>query len=191
MVLLLTATAVAGTSCGGAAAGNARDGGYVSANGSVRVIAVDDRRPAPPVRGETLTGGTEDVRDHVGRVVVLNFWASWCAPCRAEAPMLRGAYERFHARGVDFIGIDIRDNDAGALAFERNYGIRYPSIRDEAGSIALDFDGAVPGYPPVTVLIDASGRVAARIIGQLPRGVLEPLLAQLLAETATPSPIPT
>lgn len=186
LIAVVALTALAACTNGSSTANN---GGWISSDGSIRVLARDTRKTAPPIHGRTVTGDVIDARDSVGHVIVLNFWASWCAPCRAEAPLLRHAYNAYRPKGVDFIGIDIQDNDSSARAFERNYRIRYPSIIDQPGSIALSFGGTVPNYPPNTVFIDTDGRVAARIIGRLPRGVLEPLLDQLLNPSATATPV--
>ena len=160
----------------------AGDKGYISGDGTVRVLAADQRVPAPIVHGESLDGGTVDVRDFVGQVVVVNFWASWCPPCRVEQPRLNAAYDANKSKGVTFVGIDIRDDDAQAQAFRRAHNVVYPSIVDEPGTLMLDFK--VGGIPPTTVVIDRQGRTAAKIIGQTPKGVLEPIIDQLAAESA-------
>jgi thiol-disulfide isomerase/thioredoxin len=160
----------------------AGDLGYVSRDGTVRVLPVSDRVPAPTVRGESLDGGSVDVRDLVGQVVVVNFWASWCGPCRTEQPRLNTAFAATRSKGVAFVGIDYRDDDAQARAFRRTHDVGYPSITDYAGTLMLDFK--VPGQPPSTVVIDRHGRTAAKIIGQTPKGVLEPIIDQLAAESS-------
>lgn len=159
------------------------DQGYVNPDGTIRLITVDERDAAPPLHGPSLDGGTLDVRDFPGRVVVVNFWASWCPPCRSEQPRLNETYASTQDDGVAFVGINIRDQEAAAQAFREDYDVAYPSIVDENGALVLGFDGQVPGSPPTTVVIDKSGRVAARIIGEAPAGVLEPMVEQLVAET--------
>ena len=160
----------------------AGDLGYVSRDGTVRVLPVNDRVPAPSLHGESLDGGNLDIRDLVGQVVVVNFWASWCPPCRAEQPRLNAAYAAAKSDGVAFLGINTRDQGAAARAFTRTHHVTYPSIVDESGSTQLDFD--IPGIPPSTVVIDRHGRVAAKIVGQTPKGVLEPIIDQLAAESS-------
>jgi thiol-disulfide isomerase/thioredoxin len=158
------------------------DQGYVNGDGTIRVVAASDRDPAPPIRGQALDGGTLDVRDFPGKVVVVNFWASWCPPCRAEQPRLNQVYADTSSQGVVFVGVDIRDSDTSARNFRRTHDVRYPTIVDEPGALLLGFHGSVPGTPPTTVVLDRDGRIAAKIIGESPQGVLKPIVDQLLAE---------
>jgi thiol-disulfide isomerase/thioredoxin len=162
--------------------------GYVSGNGTIKVFRVNDRETAPPVRGRLLDGGSYDIRDRVGRVVVVNFWASWCSPCRDEQPRLNVAYTAVRPKGVDFLGIDLGagDNDSAAQAFRRTFAVQYPSIVDESGGTLLGFRG-IPAYPPSTAVIDRDGRIAARIVGATPKGVLQPIIEQIAAEGTSTS----
>src|SRR3954465_5475238 len=134
------------------------DQGYISGDGTVQIYAPDRRVAAPSITGESLSGGVINVRDLAGRVVVLNVWASWCGPCRTEQPKLNTVYDAVHAKGVDFLGVDIRDDGAAARAVVRTRSVGYPSIVDDAAAIALDFDPRLPAYPPTTVVIDRAGR---------------------------------
>jgi thiol-disulfide isomerase/thioredoxin len=181
----LVATAALSGCTSGTNGSNANPG-YVSPDGTVKVIAVNDRNPAPPVRGRSLDGGTYDVRDRAGDVVVVNFWASWCPPCRAEQPRLNDVYAAVRGKNVDFVGVDLRDEDAMARAFRRTHTVAYPSIVDESGTLLLGFRD-IPASPPSTVVIDRFGRIAAKIIGQTPKGVLQPIVEQLLAESTSAS----
>lgn len=97
-----------------------------------------------------------------GSIVVLNFWASWCVPCREEAPDLQATWIDYGDRGVRFIGVDERDDRAAALAFVDEFGITYPSVFDPAGSLADDF--AFLGLPS-TFVIDAQGMIRYRFTG--------------------------
>lgn len=97
-----------------------------------------------------------------GRVVVLNFWASWCGPCKDEAPILQAAYERWRGRGVTFVGIDVKDFRRDAREFIARYGITYPNVYDGKGSLIGRY--GVTGYPE-TYFLDAQGRVRYRIVG--------------------------
>ncbi|MFC7645844.1 TlpA family protein disulfide reductase [Streptosporangium lutulentum] len=98
--------------------------------------------------------------------MVLNFWASWCAPCRAEAPVLKDIAAKTKADGVEFLGIDFKDRKAEALAFERTQQPGYQSIFDQPGEVALSFQGTVPPAAiPSTLIIDRQGRIAARALG--------------------------
>jgi thiol-disulfide isomerase/thioredoxin len=131
------------------------------------LLAVADRPPAPELRGETLAGEPLDVADLRGRIVVLNFWASWCAPCRAEAKNLVAVAEATEAEGVSFVGVNVKDDRNAATAFERKQGVTYPSLHDQPGVILTRFRAAVPQTPPTTLILDREGRIAARFIGGL------------------------
>jgi thiol-disulfide isomerase/thioredoxin len=191
-----TALLVCGVILIGAAAGctshavDPRNGdypGYVSADGTVNLTAADERVPVPDIRGTTLHGSSYDLAHDLGHVVVLNFWAEWCAPCRNEQPMLNSVYNDTSKHGVRFLGVNINDDDAAARAFERHYQVAYPSIVDHDDEIALTFDPHLPDTPPTTVVIDRQGRVAARLFGTTERGVLAPIIEQLLKEPARSS----
>ena len=139
------------------------------------------RPAAPPVTGTTLTGRKLTLASYRGRgVVVLNFWGSWCAPCRQEAPALAALASHFQAAGVRFLGVDIRDSPASAQAFLRDYRISYPSLNDPGDEIALAFRGTVPPVGiPTTLLIDRNGRIAARIVGGVSYDGLKALITQI------------
>ncbi|GAA2867786.1 TlpA disulfide reductase family protein [Streptosporangium fragile] len=162
-VLLAAVTGCAGTQGSQPQTGDTR---FVAGDGKITVFQAADRRPAPAVEGETLDGGSASLAAHKGKVVVLNFWASWCAPCRAEAPVLKDIAAKTKADGVEFLGVDFKDRKADALAFERSHAPGYPSIFDQPGRVALSFQGTVPPAAiPSTLIIDRQGRIAARALG--------------------------
>jgi cytochrome c biogenesis protein CcmG/thiol:disulfide interchange protein DsbE len=131
-----------------------------------------ERPPAPDVELPVLIGGaglgpagsTARLADLRGRVVLVNFWASWCEPCRDEAPILERLWQRYRNRDVVVLGIDARDLSEEALAFARRYGLSYPSLRDGTDGAERDFE--TTGVPE-TFLIDRQGRIANHVIGQL------------------------
>ena len=194
--LLLAGCGPQDSSAGGRIAGGAADvaaHGYVSGDGTTTIVAEADRQPAPALTGTTLDGQHFDLADHLGEVVVLNVWASWCAPCRAEADDLAAVSAELADRGVVFVGIDTRDSDAAAQAFVERFGIDYPSVVDTDGSKQLLFrDNLPPSAIPSTLVIDRQGRVAARAIGEVDRsrllGLIEPVLAESGAEAASAAP---
>jgi peroxiredoxin len=147
-----------------------------------RLLAAADRTNAPDLRGDLLAGGTFDLADHKGDVVVVNFWASWCSPCWAEADDLERTYQSTKDRGVAFVGVDIRDQPDHATAFVRKHSVSYPTIFDPPGRVALGFDVSLTAIPS-TVLIDRAGRVAMVISGAVLSDTLEPLVTQLVAES--------
>lgn len=120
--------------------------------------------PAPALVGRTLTGGRVDLTSMRGHAAVIDFWASWCGPCRAEQPELNKLYNQYAARGVGFVGVDFRDDDVDGLAFVRTFSVSYPSLSDPASSTAALWD--VPA-PPEVVVVDAEGQIRGRFLGTL------------------------
>jgi peroxiredoxin len=163
LVLPLLAALLAG--CGNKGL-DTTDGPQLKTVGGVEggVFPVGDRRPAPVLAGTTLDGQPLDLSDYRGKVVVLNFWASWCAPCRAEARNLNAVYAQTKGLGVEFVGIDIKDDVTAARAFARAKHVDYPSIFDQPGALLLQFRGQAPQSPPTTIVLDRRGRVAARFL---------------------------
>lgn len=145
------------------------------------VFRVADRKPAPPLAGRTLDGKQLDVASYRGKVVVLNFWASWCAPCRAEARNLNAVYAKTKGLGVQFVGVDLKDDTASARAFQRSKAVAYPSLEDEPGALLLKFRGSAPQSPPTTLILDRQGRVAARFLAAVTETQLE-IPVQVLAK---------
>ncbi|ODA71593.1 Thiol-disulfide oxidoreductase ResA [Streptomyces sp. AVP053U2] len=147
-------------------------------------IPAADRQAAPDLRGETLTGEQTALADYRGKIVVINVWGSWCAPCRAEAPHLQKVFEDTRDQGVAFLGINTRDaTKTNALNFEKNFGITYPSLWDPTGRQLLKFKGTIsPSAIPSTVVIDAKGRIAARALKALSETELRKMIDPLLKE---------
>ena len=99
--------------------------------------------------------------------MVLNFWGSWCSVCHEEAPSLAAVARRFESSGVRFLGVDVSDNPASALAFMRNFRIAYPSLNDPADKIALDFHNTIPimAFPSTLIISPTTGSLAGSSVG--------------------------
>jgi thiol-disulfide isomerase/thioredoxin len=188
-VALLLACGIAAAGCEGGPIGQAtpvsNGQGFVSGNQNTTYYPPGSRPASPAVSGTTLTGQRLSLQADRGFVVVLNFWGSWCAPCRAEAPALASLARHFQANQVRFVGVDSRDSVTGAQAFDATFGVGYPSLRDSSGQIALAFRQTVPPEAiPTTLLIDRGGRIAARVIGQVSYRGLRALIDRILAGRA-------
>ena len=180
---VVTATAVVAVLLGGALAvtlltqgqGNAK--GLSAADGIVEYQA--GQRPlAPDVTGTSLTGSTIKLSGYRGKTVVLNFWGSWCAPCRGEAPTLAALDQQYGSKGVAFLGDDVGDTPANALAFTQRAGITYPSFSDNGYLVVADFSvaGVAVSDTPTTVVIDKTGHVAGMVLGAASYGQLTTLI---------------
>jgi len=119
-------------------------------------------RPATPFTLTLFDGRRLSLEELRGKVVFLNFWASWCPPCRAEARTLEAAWQKYKDRDVVFLGIDIQDTEEDARAFLREFGITYPNGRDASGKIAIDY--GVWGIPE-TFIMDRQGRITYKHVG--------------------------
>jgi thiol-disulfide isomerase/thioredoxin len=170
-----TACSVSGTMQGG--------NGYISQTGPVVTFKPADRHTAPNVSGEALDGTHLSLQDYLGKVVVVNVWASWCSPCRGEANDLTQAYDRLP--GAAFLGIDTNeDTRSQPIAFERAHPAPYQSIYDADGSVLLSFYGLVrPDSLPSTLVIDPQGRIAALVNGPVDTTTLVGLVHDVQAES--------
>ncbi|ALM40830.1 TlpA family protein disulfide reductase [Streptomyces albidoflavus] len=190
--LSLTASAAVAalllTACGEGNGGTTQSGSganYVAGKDGIATVDKGERKDAPAIGGETLDGATFDLADHKGKVVVVNVWGSWCAPCRAEAPNLVKVAEDTADQGVQFVGINTRDSNKGpALAFEKDYEVGYPSLYDPQGKQILRFPrGSLsPQAIPSTVVIDRDGKIAARTLQAVSEKQLRAMIDPVLAE---------
>jgi thiol-disulfide isomerase/thioredoxin len=154
---------------------------FVGGTYSSTYFAPGSRPVAPAVTGTLLTGQRFSLSSDRGSVVVLNFWASWCSPCRAEAPSLATLASHFRRDPVRFVGVDSKDSVSAAEAFERTYGVGYPSLNDPDDEIALAFHSTVPPPAiPSTLLIDRTGHIAAMIVGSVSYDGLKALIIKVL-----------
>ncbi len=152
----------------------------IGGNTNAVLYSAGHRPLAPDFTATTLTGSKLSFSAYRGRVVVLNFWGSWCAPCRQEAPTLAVAAEQYQPTGVTFLGVDERDTTASADAFTRNFGVAYPSVNDPSQEIALDFTAVVPlEGTPTTLVIDRTGHIAGAVFGAATYSELAAILAKV------------
>jgi len=149
--------------------GNASDG--------IIEYQAGQRPAAPDFTATSLTGSPIKLSSYRGKTVVLNFWGSWCPPCRTEAPTLEALAEQYGKQGVAFLGDDVHDAPANALAFMRSQHISYPSINDPGFLVVQKFSQVVPvNDTPTTVVIDKTGHVAGLVLGAISYGQMTTLL---------------
>lgn len=183
---LLGVAALGVSACSGGAIGannpESSGQGFVGASYNSRYLAPGSRPPAPPVTGTTLTGQRFSLAGQRGDVVVMNFWGSWCGPCRGEAPALAQIARHFAGQPVRFMGDDENDSTDSALAFEHTFNIGYPSLNDPGGHAALAFHSTLPPTAiPSTLVIDKTGHIAAIVVGGVTYNGLEALITRVLA----------
>jgi thiol-disulfide isomerase/thioredoxin len=142
------------------------------------VLVTDATRDAVPASGEL------SLADLQGRVVIVNFWASWCGPCRIEQPDLNAAWALLPADEVVIVGVNIEDTEANALAHLKEFGVPYVSLFDPVNALAGRFEGIGARTIPSTVFLDREGRVAARLLGLAGLGEIVGLADALASEPA-------
>jgi len=183
-VSILAVTGLILVACGQAqgSAGASGEFDFTGPTPSGEVVPVEERSVAPEFSGELLDGSAFDSSSLAGDIVVLNFWGSWCAPCRIETPEFQMVYEEVGAEGVQFLGVDVKDERQLAIAFYADKGVEYPSLFDPRGEVALAFRGFPANAVPSTILIDRDGRVAAVYTAAVAAEDLRSALSALLAE---------
>ena len=143
-------------------------------------------KPAPELAFTTFDGQRMDLGDQIGKPVVINFWASWCGPCRQEAIVLENLWQNYRDKDIVFIGVAIQDSDADARAFISEYGVTYLNGMDQGGRISIDY--GVIGIP-VTFLVDKEGVVARRWVGSVRQSQITPWLKELVAGIDSSGPL--
>ena len=187
-LLLAAGGAAAGTLVGCSnrrndTAGASREYEFIEPTPTATVIPEDRRAPAPAFSGELLDGTPFDSSSLADDVAVINFWGSWCVPCRVETPEFQAVHADVADRGVQFLGIDVKDERQLAVAFMESLDVAYPSMFDPRGEVALAFRGFPANVVPSTILLDRDGRVAAVYTGQV-RGDDLRTAVELLVEEA-------
>jgi len=186
----LAAGAVAALLLAGCTGKNAVDqsaGGqfrFVSGTGVGNTVGAADRKKAGGFTGDLLNGGKLSLSQSAGKIVVINFWATWCSPCTVETPQFDSVYRANKAKGVVFIGIDTKETSTDAAkAFVKDNDISFPIVSDEQGETAIAL-GKIPARAlPFTVILDRQQRVAAVYLRTLTPKDLQPVLDKLLAES--------
>ena len=146
---------------------------------SSRATAEAESSPAPAFTMQTLDDRTVSLDDFRGDVVVINFWATWCTPCREEAPTFAKLWREYRSRGVRFLGINELDDQAAARVFVSDFELGYPSVFDPAGGLADDF--RLYGMP-TTVMVDPDATIRYRFVGYVAEPDLRTAIDSLLGE---------
>ncbi len=150
--------------------------------GLVDAVRNGEAPPAPPLELRALEGGeTISLASYRGKAVVLNFWASWCVPCKREAPMLERAWQRDRERGLVVLGVNAHDFERDARRFVDRYGLTYPIVHDGPGTSLTRY--GLTGFPE-TWWIDRRGRLVAYSRGELTQEELDRNIERALEATS-------
>lgn len=151
-------------------------GRLVAKQGAIAAASPLLGKPAPAFSLPRLDGGVVGSRAFAGRVLVVNFWASWCVACREEAASLESFYRRWSPTGLQLVGVVYADSASDARAFDAQYQITYPNVTDPSDTTALDY--GVTGVPE-TFVISPGGVVVAHLVGAVGPATLDSVLARL------------
>jgi len=156
---------------------------FVAGTPAGEVIPAAQRAEAPQFSGRLLGDGEFSSKQLDGDVAVLNFWGSWCAPCRVETPEFQQVYVDVKDKGVSFLGLNVKEtSEQFALAFVDRFGIQFPSLYDPRGEVALAFRGYPANAIPSTIVLDRRGRVAAVYTGSVTQQNLRTVIDRVLGE---------
>jgi thiol-disulfide isomerase/thioredoxin len=193
MSIVSVAVLLTGCSTGDDAVAQGGTFEFVAPGGKTDILydPPDNRGRPGPISGPELTDPSKTISldDFKGKVVVINVWGQWCGPCRSETRELQKAYDATKAKGVAFLGIDVRDNNRqSAVDFVVDRKVTYPSIYDPAMRTMIAFGGKYPTTViPSTVVLDRQHRVAAVFLRELLAEDLQPIVERLAAEKDTPA----
>jgi thiol-disulfide isomerase/thioredoxin len=159
---------------------------FVAGTPAGEVIPADERASAPDFAGTLLEGGSFESAQLDGQVAVLNFWGSWCAPCRVETPEFSEVAGEYGDDGVQFLGINVKETDRQfAAAFVERFGIGFPSLYDPRGEVALAFRDYPANAIPSTIVLDPGARVAAVYTGAVRQEDLRRVIDRVLEEAGS------
>lgn len=142
----------------------------------VTFIPEDERGEPVGLSGADLSGNPINTALMRDSPLVVNFWATWCEPCKAELPEFAEVASRMAGTGVTFLGVNVEDSADAAIALSET--LPYPSIRDASGELLKTIPDVPPSALPITVILDEQGRIAVQIIGPVPPGTLEATIRQ-------------
>jgi peroxiredoxin len=185
LLSLLAAVAVLASACTGSNAVDQTQNGtfkFTSGTALGKLYPQADRKKAGDFTAPLLSGGKINLAGSKGRIVVLNYWASWCTPCRTETPQFDLLYRRIKAQGVDFLGINTKDEKGDAESFVKQNQISFPIVYDEQGETAVRIGDIPQTALPFTVVLDKAGKVAAVYKIALSAKDLQRAITQLQAE---------
>ena len=160
LLVWVAVVVVAATACAGAPLPSVNAGSGLAKVGG----------PAPELRLPLLDGGTRDLVDERGKVVLLNFWATWCVPCREEMPELQRLADDLHEQPFTLLTIDLEEDSHDIAAFRQDLGLRVPVLMDEDGDVAQSYGVRAL---PATFLIDAGGALRQQRLGPLATGEVD------------------
>jgi cytochrome c biogenesis protein CcmG/thiol:disulfide interchange protein DsbE len=146
--------------------------------GTPRPFVPEIGRPAPPLRLPLAGGGEVDLAALRGKVVLINFWATWCTPCRAEMPAIERAYQAYRGRGFEVLAVDVQEREGEVAAFLKDLGVTFPSAIDRTGEAVLAYRA---NALPTTFLIDREGIMREVRVGPFTEDWLDERLRRLLA----------